>query len=310
MNKAFKIIIIFALVVFVLIAGVGIYYKVCMRKITFYNESKGIIESSYVKKGSKIKLIEEPKIKNCEFVGWAIDDNKDNIIDKETKVKDNYNLYATYIHYYEVSFLDEDKNKLYDTELIREQSTVNKPKDPIKKRADFKGWLSNDSEFDFKKPILKDTTLIADFIKYEKYPDESKDLPIFAFNCYKENGNTAKNLEEGEKIYCEIGMEVFNGMCIKEYSFKFKLGDGFKLSEKSSNAKEEDDRYVYSLTSNNCGVIDEDDYFYFEVESTEKDSELYIILEDPRYTANNGKKYYALERKITMNSDYKKETLE
>lgn len=105
-------------------------------------------------------------------------------------------------------------------------------------------------------------------------------------------------------------MEVFGGMCIKEYSFKFKLGDGFKLSEKSSNAKEEDDRYVYSLTSNNCGVIDEDDYFYFEVESTEKDSELYIILEDPRYTANNGKKYYALERKITMNSDYKKETLE
>lgn len=292
MKKVLKIIVLILLVVSIILCGIGIYYKVFMKKISFYTEDKQLIETVYVKKGNKVELIEEPKIKNWEFIGWAIDGNKNNIFDKDKVVDDNYNLYASYIHYYEVSFSDIDGKELFDTQVIKEGESATKPEEPYKPANDFLGWTFNGNEFIFDNKIDQNTELVASWLTYEPY-----ELGIFGLHCattsktsYGYSYNDIKKLTKGLEFVCYMGGEVKGSEhYMQSISYQFEYGKGFKLVKAADSAKVTNNLREITLKKP-AAVYDEINY-YFKVVDISDPNELYVKATDIKVQTNDGGHY-------------------
>ncbi len=159
--------------------------------VTFETDEGTVLESFEIKKGSTIEDINPPEKEGYIFVKWL----KEGIeYDEDTPITDDITLTAIWIEtpelakQYTVTFNIDGTIK---TKTVKEQETVEKPKDPTKEDYKFIGWYIGETPYDFDTPIEKDIVIVAKF--------EQQKIMI-NFDLKGGSGITTKAINRGDTL--------------------------------------------------------------------------------------------------------------
>lgn len=137
--------------------------------VNFLDYDNQLIDSKIVHHGGSAIPPPDPSREGYTFTGW------DGIY---TNVTSNRSIKALYkIKSYMVHF-DSNGGTQIPSQIVTHGDTAQKPTDPLKDANTFIGWYNRDHKlFDFRTPIIKETTLLA---KWDGLPTISaEDITIF-----------------------------------------------------------------------------------------------------------------------------------
>ena len=168
--------------------------------VTFNTDGGTTVSSIKVKDGEILELPKEPKKDGYIFVGWV--DNKDNIITKGTKFKENITLKAKWIdnsvETVKVSF-DTDGGSAIDDITMEKNKKILLPIDPQKDGYIFYGWLNEDGN------LISNDMIINSDMKLKTYwiKKGAKTITI-KVDIDGENGFRDITVEKGKKIVLPV----------------------------------------------------------------------------------------------------------
>lgn len=130
-------------------------------KIKFYSNGSLYDEQDIIK-GDLVTKPNDPEKENSIFLGW-FDSSYENEFDFDTKINEDYDLFAKWedVNTYKVNFYS--NGLLYDEQEVLKGLTINKPTDPTNGDYEFLGWFdsSYEDEFDFDTIIDSNLNLFA-----------------------------------------------------------------------------------------------------------------------------------------------------
>lgn len=136
--------------------------------ITFDTDGGSAIEQVVVKEGESVELPKEPTKEGFKFNGWLLDGQP---FAPSTKIVKDIKLVAGWISEdavtFKVTFNPENGDEPLVVE-VEENTAINKPTDPQKENATFKGWFLNDVEYDFAQLVTADITLVGHWEEVKK----------------------------------------------------------------------------------------------------------------------------------------------
>ena len=110
-----------------------------------------------VKENTTVEKPTNPIIADREFVGWTLDNE---LYDFNSLVTKDIELVAVFNDFFKVTFVVDNEETII---VVKENTKVEKPVDPIKGLYDFIGWYLNDELYDFDSLVTKDIKLVAVF---------------------------------------------------------------------------------------------------------------------------------------------------
>ena len=137
-------------------------------KVTFDSNGGSSIPNRFVIKGMSTNKPVDPTREGYTFVGWVYNDE---IFDFSSKIYKNITLKAIWEKVvtektYTVKF-DTDGGSAIKDIIVKENTKIKSPGNPVKEHYEFLGWFVDDIEFDFNNVITSDITLKA---KWEYVP--------------------------------------------------------------------------------------------------------------------------------------------
>jgi len=131
--------------------------------ITFDTSGGELMNSITLEKGKTIGNITPPKKEGYLFVNWL----KDGLdYDPNTPINEDITLTATWIEApeildnYTVTFIIDGNT---EQTKVKENDTINKPKQPEKENYIFLGWYVGEEKYDFNSKVTKDIILTAKY---------------------------------------------------------------------------------------------------------------------------------------------------
>lgn len=123
------------------------------------------VEALNVKGGNKIDSLPKTNRENFEFMGWYLDDE---LFDLSVPITKDITLVAKWskntLEQYTLAFDSLDGDKINNIIINKDTILENYPV-PTKNGYTFKGWYYHNKLYDFTKPITKNMTFIAKWIK-------------------------------------------------------------------------------------------------------------------------------------------------
>lgn len=162
-----KIIPWFLLITFFSLIGIWTYnmFNAKNYQIKFDVDGGSRVEALNIKKGQKLEVLPKTSKDNYEFVGWYLDDE---LFDLTMPITKDLTLVAKW------TLIDAEKCVLsFDTLngdkisniIIDKNSVLESYPIPTKIGYTFKGWYYHNKEYNFTKPIVKNMTFVAKWIK-------------------------------------------------------------------------------------------------------------------------------------------------
>lgn len=213
--------------------------------------------SNTLSKNSDISIILENikgeyDTKYYEFNGFYTDYNCTNKYESNI-IESNLTLYATYkeIKYVNVSF---NIDGLISKEIIKSNSKVTKPVNPIKEGYTFKNWFTNElgigDPFDFDSTISSDLTIYAIFVKDPIYYTITFDIDgVTSTNSILESNKVVEPTKPEKSGYTFKGWYLNQDGSGEAFDFNTNINSNLTLY-----AIFEKDAY-YTVTYNIDGVI-------------------------------------------------------
>ncbi len=124
-------------------------------------------QTKSVEKGSNAEKSEDPEKEHFTFTGWYADETFTTEYDFNAPITQATVIYADFaINEYFVSFVSNDE--IIQTQEIKAFEKAEKPANPVKENAVFKGWYKDKElteEYDFEAPIVGETSIYAYFVE-------------------------------------------------------------------------------------------------------------------------------------------------
>lgn len=128
---------------------------------------------------------------------------------------------------------------------------------------------------------------------YVEYRDDATSLSCYDYELYKNDVlQEIATLKKGDKIACFVEFSTLSKDPVKTFSFRINAGDNFALmdSKKHENGDLIKNKYFTNFkTASSYARVNE---FIFEVVEDVEDDELYVEIEEIRFTTKDGKQYF------------------
>ncbi|MBD5508843.1 MAG: leucine-rich repeat protein [Lachnospiraceae bacterium] len=204
-------------------------YEPSKYEVSFDSNGGSTVPPQTINHGDKAKKPVDPTKKGYNLVGWFTEDDTE--FDFDTPIKDNTKLIAKWeVKKYTVSFDSGTDDNIPDQE-VEHGKTVDKPTEPKKEGAKFKGWFKEDdpdTPYDFDEPVEKEIKLVAKWEK-EKYQvtfDSNGGSSVPSQTI--EHGDKAKKpvdpTKEGYQLKCWLTEDG------KEFDFDTPIKSALKLT--------------------------------------------------------------------------------
>lgn len=185
--------------------------------INFNSNGGSKVSSLTVEKGSTITKPKNPTRKGYTFVAWQVGGKNYDFSQKVTK---DLTLVAKWEKSeasqssaqpvtpttFKISFNSNGGTQI-SSQTIKKGSTLTKPQDPVKSGYIFKGWLLNNSAYNFNSPVNSNFTLIASWEKIDVYTVQQSNFqlgsPQIIVTVYK-NGSVIA----AKRVLTSSGLEV------------------------------------------------------------------------------------------------------
>ncbi|MDD2628047.1 MAG: InlB B-repeat-containing protein [Clostridia bacterium] len=193
--------------------------------IKFDTDGGNEIEELKVEEGNPISKPEDPIKEKHIFEYWTLDDKE---FDFNVKVLEDMTLIAKWkeIPKYTVTF-NSNGGTAITKQIITEDSTAIKPKDPTRNNYTFVNWLLNGKPYDFNSKVTSELTLTANWKEISKYTVtfNSNGGTAITKQIITEDSTAIKPKDPTRNGYTFINWTLNN----KEYDFKSKITSNISL---------------------------------------------------------------------------------
>ncbi len=148
-----------------------------------------------VKENTTVEKPTNPIIADREFVGWTLDNE---LYDFNSLVTKDIELVAVFNDFFKVTFVVDNEETII---VVKENTKVEKPVDPIKGLYDFIGWYLNDELYDFDSLVTKDIKLVAVFDETNPMLEISVDTNELYFGYSTQINSIFYNTDEVDLNY-------------------------------------------------------------------------------------------------------------
>ena len=193
---------------------VGKYEKVISYKVIFDSTGGSKISNQMVEDGKKVSKPKDPAREGFTFKGWYFNDK---IFDFNTNIKEDITLVAKWTKnaakIYKVTFESNGGSTVLN-QTVKDGEKVARPKDPVKDKYTFDGWLLNGKLYDFNTPIRDNITLTATWSSVCKFSLRAGNSIDVARNnlenmnsvlqCANNNGITSLTVPRGDYYFYVI----------------------------------------------------------------------------------------------------------
>lgn len=230
-------------------------------KITFETSGGSLVETQIINEGDKVKEPKDPTKEGYTFIEWLLNGKVYNF---NLEVTSDLTLTAKWlenkkdIEKFIVKF-NTDGADTIESQIIEKGNKVQKPNDLTKEGYSFKGWLLNDSPYDFETVIDKNIELKANFEKIEEEKPKEEKYTV-KFNANGGSGVGPQTIVKGNKVqkpsdptrngYTFAGWTL-NG---KKYDFNSKVTSSITLVANWNEIKK--NSYTVTFDSNGGNKVD------------------------------------------------------
>lgn len=250
----------------------------------------------------KLEKPEDPTYKGYTFVEWQVNGVP---YDFNQSVTRPFILEAKWEKIkakYTVTFNSNGGTAVAKQTVEEGQKAEEPTTSPTKEDATFVEWQLNGKAYDFEQEVTGNITLKAKWneIKYTAYNRDT-----YYLKCYIAGTTTiATNVDKGTKIECDIDFETNASDPVSTFKYDLKYGKGLKLvkSDNVKNAKISNGNYKFTLSK--ATSVGSGGDFTFEVTDISNSSELYVGIENIKFTTSNNKHFTSGNAKQTMKTTW------